>query len=152
MYNKGGPLPQESLNEWRARLKTLTPREGSLGQDQESEVTKDILQTPALTTRYEGGVTSATATESFEDTSLAVGGYQAQVALIPVLNQLTKEDPAKLGEIRQLLTMRTGDLGNAQTREERLHEMDRLIKMAKQLEEVVVSAFADDTCPIPAPK
>ena len=57
-----------------------------------------------------------------------------------------------MGELRQLFTVRTGDLENAQTREKGLHEMDRLIQMAKKLEEVVVSASADNTCPVPAPK
>lgn len=130
----------EALDSWRARLREQQPAEPDVGKD------KVIVQRSFSTQSREpagSNAASAGGTSSPEEED-AERSLRVQVASFTELENLTRENREALEGIRRLIGKQTTGSSSSGTEfasEDKLRELERLIAMAKVLDEMAVSAI-----------
>lgn len=143
-FDTGGPTPDESLDSWRARLQQQQQTSRGSGQEK-----APVPRAPELRVPIEGGggtVSSGPAPSPPEDGD-AARLFQEQVSSSAGLDALTRGNPGALEEVRRAINANArlspaAALGGTENR----RELARLVTMATDLGEVVVSSMIRRRC------
>ena len=134
----GGPTVGETLDSWRERLREQLPAEPHVGKENTTGHRSTSTQGEELARSDAASTGGPFSPEEDAEHSLRV-----QAASFAELESLTRENREALEGVRRLIGTPTGgssssgiDLAN----EDKLRELDRLIAMAKVLDEMTVSA------------
>jgi len=133
------PPAEESHDSWRARLREQQPAEPDVGKE---EVTVQRAPPAEGVEPAKSDVAPAGSTSSPEEENSECS-LQVQVASFAELTNLTRENREALEGIRRLVgktTAGSSSSGTEVANEDKLRELERLIAMAKVLEEMAVSA------------
>lgn len=140
LFDTGGPTLGESLDSWRARLQQQQQTTTGSGQEEKAPVPR----APELRVPLEGGgdaVSSGPAPSPPEDGD-AARLFQEQVSSSAGLDALTRGNPGALEEVQRAINANArlspdAALGGTENR----RELARLVTMAADLGEVVVSSM-----------
>lgn len=133
----GGPTLGETVEAWRVRTRQQ--------HEAERQKEEDPVELGDSESDSKGGVVTARQVAERESSELYEGGeseqsFRASVASLGGLHKLTRENRGTMEEVKLLVEDHNG-VGHGVSKES-LRELDKLVNMAKVLEEVAVSRLS----------